>query len=97
MHLKLLKMAEDGVPFDERKFGMGYGLRPQLVNMVHCERILIKDVKMINSPFWVIHPLLSKNITVDGVYVWNEGRNEGCHSTARRCRCCHLHRWFPYR
>ena len=76
---KLLKMAEDGVPFDERKFGMGYGLRPQLVNMVHCERIHIKDVKMINSPFWVIHPLLSKNITVDGVYVWNEGPNgDGC-------------------
>ena len=76
---KLLKMAEDGVPFDERKFGMGYGLRPQLVNMVHCERILIKDVKMINSPFWVIHPLPSKNITVDGVYVWNEGPNgDGC-------------------
>ena len=76
---KLLKMAEDGVPFDERKFGMGYGLRPQLVNMVHCERILIKDVKMINSPFWVIHPLLSKNITVYGVYVWNEGPNgDGC-------------------
>ena len=76
---KLLKMAEDGVPFDERKFGMGYGLRPQLVNMVHCERILIEDVKMINSPFWVIHPLLSKNITVDGVYVWNEGPNgDGC-------------------
>ena len=76
---KLLKMAEDGVPFDERKFGMGCGLRPQLVNMVHCERILIKDVKMINSPFWVIHPLLSKNITVDGVYVWNEGPNgDGC-------------------
>lgn len=76
---KLLKMAEDGVPFDERKFGMGYGLRPQLVNMVHCERILIKDVKMINSPFWVIHPLLSKNITVDGVHVWNEGPNgDGC-------------------
>lgn len=76
---KLLKMAEDGVPFDERKFGMGYGLRPQLVNMVHCERILVKDVKMINSPFWVIHPLLSKNITVDGVYVWNEGPNgDGC-------------------
>ena len=76
---KLLKMAEDGVPFDERKFGMGYGLRPQLVNMLHCERILIKDVKIINSPFWVIHPLLSKNITVDGVYVWNEGPNgDGC-------------------
>ena len=76
---KLQKQAEDGVPFDERKFGMGQGLRPQLVNFVRCERILIKDVKMINSPFWVMHPLLSKNITVDGVTVWNEGPNgDGC-------------------
>lgn len=76
---RLLKQAEDGVDFNERKFGKGQGLRPQLVNFVRSERILIKDVKMINSPFWVMHPLLSKNITVDGVYVWNEGPNgDGC-------------------
>jgi len=76
---KLLKQAEDGVPFDERKFGKGQGLRPQLVNFVRSERILIQGVKMLNSPFWVIHPLLSKNIIVDGVTIWNEGPNgDGC-------------------
>ena len=76
---KLQKQAEDGVPFNERIYGKGHGLRPQLVNFVRCNRIHIKNVKMINSPFWVIHPLLSKNITVDGVYVWNEGPNgDGC-------------------
>ena len=76
---KLLKQAEDGVDVDERKFGMGQGLRPQLINFVRCERILVRDVKLINSPFWVIHPLLSKNITVDQVYIWNEGPNgDGC-------------------
>ena len=76
---KLLRQAEDGVSFDERKFGKGQGLRPQLVNFVRCERVLVKDVKLLNSPFWVIHPLLSKNITVDGVSVWNEGPNgDGC-------------------
>ncbi len=76
---RLLKQAEDGVAFDERKFGKGEGLRPQLVNFVRSERILIKDVKLLNSPFWVIHPLLCKNITVDGVSIWNEGPNgDGC-------------------
>lgn len=76
---KLLKQAEDGVAFDERKFGKDQGLRPQLINFVRSERILIKDVKLLNSPFWVIHPLLSKNITVDGVTIWNEGPNgDGC-------------------
>ena len=76
---KLLKQAEDGVAFDERKFGLGQGLRPQLINFVRSERILIQGVKMLNSPFWVIHPLLCKNVTVDGVTVWNEGPNgDGC-------------------
>lgn len=76
---RLQKMAEDDVPIDERKFGMGQGLRPQLVNFNECENILVQGVRLINSPFWVIHPLLSKNITVDGVYVWNEGPNgDGC-------------------
>ena len=73
------QQAEDGVEFDERKFGLGQGLRPQLINFVRSERILIKDVKLINSPFWVIHPLLCKDITVDGVTVCNEGPNgDGC-------------------
>ena len=76
---KLLKQAEDGVDFDQRKFGLGQGLRPQLINFVRSERILIQGVKLLNSPFWVIHPLLCKNITVKGVTIWNEGPNgDGC-------------------
>ncbi|MBM6991854.1 MAG: glycoside hydrolase family 88 protein [Prevotella sp.] len=75
----LLKYAEDDVPVDQRRFGMGKGLRPQLVNFNECDGVLVKDVRLINSPFWVIHPLLSKNITVDGVYVENDGPNgDGC-------------------
>lgn len=76
---RLQKMAEDGVDPDKRRFGRGQGLRPQLINVMHCERVLIKGVRLINSPFWVIHPLLSKSITVDDVKIWNEGPNgDGC-------------------
>ena len=75
----LQKMCEDNTPIEERRFGMGDGLRPQLVNIVNSENILIEDVTMINSPFWVMHPLFSKNITVRGVKVYNEGPNgDGC-------------------
>jgi unsaturated rhamnogalacturonyl hydrolase len=75
----LQQMSEDNVPIDKRKFGMGKGLRPQLVNIYSCENILIEGVTMLNSPFWVMHPLLSKNITVRNVKVWNEGPNgDGC-------------------
>ena len=76
---RLLKLAEDDVPIDERKFGQGQGLRPQLINFNECDGILVKDVTLVRSPFWVIHPLLSKNITVDGVTVHNDGPNgDGC-------------------
>lgn len=76
---ELLRMAEDDVPIDERRFGPGKGLRPQLVNFNECDGVLVEGVTLINSPFWVTHPLLSRNITVDGVKVWNEGPNgDGC-------------------
>ncbi len=75
----LQKMMDDGVPTDQRVFGMSHGLRPQLVNFVNCENILIEGVKMVNSPFWVMHPLFSKNITIRRVTVINEGPNgDGC-------------------
>lgn len=76
---RLLKYAEDGVPMDERKFGPNDGLRPQMINLNQCEGILIEDVTLLRSPFWVIHPLLSKDVTVRGVHINNDGPNgDGC-------------------
>lgn len=57
---RLLKMAEDGVDMNERRFGPEDGLRPQLINFNQCDGILIENVTLLRSPFWVIHPLLSK-------------------------------------
>ncbi len=75
----LLKMAEDGVPIEKRVFGPKKGLRPQMVNLNQCDGILIEGVTMVRSPFWVMHPLLSKNITVRNVTVHNDGPNgDGC-------------------
>ena len=76
---ELIKMSDNNVPAADRKFGLGKGLRPQLVNFVRCENVLIENVRLLNSPFWVMHPLLCKNLTVRGVYVYNEGPNgDGC-------------------
>ena len=76
---KLLKQAEDGVDMDERRYGPKDGLRPQMINFNQCEGILIEDVTLLRSPFWVIHPLLSTDITVRGVHINNDGPNgDGC-------------------
>ncbi len=75
----LLMMAENGVPTEERVFGKGHGMRPQLVNFYECHNVLVEDVTLLRSPFWVIHPCLSKNITVRRVKVINDGPNgDGC-------------------
>ena len=76
---RLLKQAEDGVDMDQRRFGPTDGLRPQMINFNQCEGILIEGVTLLRSPFWVIHPLLSKDITVRGVHINNDGPNgDGC-------------------
>ena len=76
---RLLKQAEDGVDMDQRRFGPTDGLRPQMINFNQCEGILIENVTLLRSPFWVIHPLLSKDITVRGVHINNNGPNgDGC-------------------
>ena len=76
---RLLKYAEDGVDMDQRQFGPTDGLRPQMINFNQCEGILIEDVTLLRSPFWVIHPLLSTDITVRRVHINNDGPNgDGC-------------------
>ncbi len=75
----LLKMSDDGTPISERKFGKGFGLRPQFVCFNQCDGILIEGVTFLDSPFWVLHPLKSKSVTVRGVRVENDGPNgDGC-------------------
>lgn len=84
---RLLKNGEDGIPmFDtqgrrspERVFGPTDGLRPQLIGLNQCEGILIEDVTLLRSPFWVLHPLMSTDVTVRRVRFINDGPNgDGC-------------------
>ena len=83
---RLLQNGEDGIPMfvsgkpnKQRTFTDDDRLRPQLVNFNQCERILIEDVTLLSSPFWVIHPLKSTDITVRGVHINNDGPNgDGC-------------------
>ena len=74
----LFEYSESGKPFEERNM-KDTGLRPQLINIYKCENVAIKDVTLLRSPFWVIHPLLCNNVLVKGVKIWNEGPNgDGC-------------------
>ena len=59
--------------------GDGAYLRPQLLNIMRGENILIEGLTFTNSPFWVIHPVFCTNLTVRGVTVDSHGaNNDGC-------------------
>jgi len=77
--IRLVESGEQNVPVEQRIYGEGSYLRPSFVEFFSCTDALIKDVKIINAPFWVIHPMKSTNITVDGVTVESHGpNNDGC-------------------
>jgi len=76
---KLFDMAEAGVPVEQRVFGDGSLLRPPFIQPYDCENVLIEGVTLRNSPFWNIHPVLCRNITLRGVTVFGHGpNNDGC-------------------
>jgi polygalacturonase len=76
---RLLMYGETGTPLYLRQMTPEDGMRPQLINLYACNTILIEDVELLNSPFWVIHPLFCESLTVKGVKVYNRGPNgDGC-------------------
>lgn len=76
---KLLMYAETSVPIYERQMTPEDGLRPQLINFYACNTILIEGVTLLNSPFWVIHPIFCESLIVKGVNIFNRGPNgDGC-------------------
>ena len=76
---KLVKMADDNVPVEQRQFGEDDHLRPSFVEFIRCQNVLIEGMKIRRSPMWEIHPLLSTNVTVRGVDILSHGaNNDGC-------------------
>lgn len=55
-------MNHKEVSIEERNFGEGFYLRPQLIQFFDCKNITIEGVFITNAPFWCIHLLKSENI-----------------------------------
>jgi unsaturated rhamnogalacturonyl hydrolase len=76
---RLVQMAEDNVPVEERRFGEADHLRPDFIEFNRCQNVLIEGVKIRRSPMWELHPLLCTNVIVRGVDILSHGaNNDGC-------------------
>ena len=73
--MALREMNEQGVPVAKRVFGDGAFLRPNFIQLIGCERVLIRGVQIHNSPMWLINPVLCKDVWVDGVSLMSSGPN----------------------
>jgi polygalacturonase/rhamnogalacturonyl hydrolase YesR len=74
---KLLRqMGNDQTPDSTRQFGEGHFLRPSLIEFQSCEQILLEDFTIKQSPFWTIHPVFSKNITIRKLNVQHGTSND---------------------
>jgi polygalacturonase len=73
---KLYTMASENVPVQDRQMvGNEANFRPQFIQFNRCKNVLLEGVTITNSPFWVIHPFLSKDIIIRGVKVFAHGHN----------------------
>ena len=76
---RLMQMGEDNTPVANRKMGEGSYLRPSFVEFYRCNRVLIDGVRIVRSPMWELHPVLSQSVTVRNVTIVSHGpNNDGC-------------------
>ncbi|TDD26857.1 glycoside hydrolase family 28 protein [Kribbella turkmenica] len=82
---RLLGLVEDDVPVEQRTFLPGHGFRPSFIQAYECRRVRIEDVRIVNAPMWVVHPVLSSDVVVRGITVDSRGpNNDGCNPDSCR-------------
>ncbi|MEL6558680.1 MAG: glycoside hydrolase family 28 protein [Bacteroidota bacterium] len=56
--------------------GKDHYLRPTLIEFYQSENILIEGLTIRNGPFWTIHPVFSKNVTIRNCKVYGDVLND---------------------
>jgi polygalacturonase len=75
----LKEQAERNVPVKNRVFGEGDYLRPSFIQPYKCKNVLIEGVTIKESPMWIVHPVLSENVTIRKLKIISHGpNNDGC-------------------
>ena len=84
------RMNLEGVPVAERVFGEGHYLRPSMVQFYECENVLVEGVRILDAPFWCVHPVFSKNVTVRNIrFTSHNPNNDGIDIDS--CESVHIH------
>lgn len=79
-HMESLKrlyyLASYNKPLKERQMvNDSAHFRPQFIQFNRCGNVLMDGVTITNSPFWTIHPFLSKDVVLRNLKVYAHGHN----------------------
>jgi len=73
---RLYNSAMSYSPVEERQMvNDTANLRPQFIQFNRSENILVDGISITNSPFWTVHPYLSKNVVIRNIKVYAHGHN----------------------
>lgn len=71
----LMNMNATRVPIEERIFGEGHFLRPNFIQLIGCENVLVEGITLLRSPMWEVNPVLCTNVTVRGIHISTKAAN----------------------
>ncbi|PRX28274.1 glycosyl hydrolase family 28 [Orenia metallireducens] len=72
---RLYNAEYNGIPVEDRVFGIEEGLRPQFIQPINSKNILIEGVTIVDGPMWTIHPVYCENMIVRDIKIITNGPN----------------------
>ncbi|MFD9945244.1 glycosyl hydrolase family 28 protein [Nonomuraea sp. NPDC059023] len=66
-------------PVEQRVFGSGTKLRPNMIGLYNCTNVLVENLSLRNPAMWTLHPVYCTNVTVRNVTFYStNSQGDGC-------------------
>ncbi|MFI7705247.1 glycosyl hydrolase family 28 protein [Nonomuraea sp. NPDC049480] len=66
-------------PVEQRRFGAGHRLRPNMIGLYDCANVLVEGLDLRNPAMWTLHPVYCTNVTVRNVTFYStNSQGDGC-------------------
>lgn len=68
-------LSEANVPLSQRVFGQGHYLRPPMIQLIGCDKVLLQGYQVKDTPFWQHHPVNCRDLKIHQVLAKSHGPN----------------------
>lgn len=75
---RVRQLEAQGIPPEQRHLASDGYLRPSMLQLINCERILIEGITLTDTGCWMLHPIYCHHVTIrkialDSMYINNDG------------------------